>query len=87
MDFLHSLLQGMSLIPAVVSSIEGLFGREAGQQKKESAMAFLLAAMQFPKATARREIVDGEKFRAGLSKAIDGVVECFNASCWGRGGR
>jgi len=83
MDFLQNLLQGMALIPAVVNSIEGVFGRETGPRKKESAMAFLLAAMQFPEATARRQIVDGEKFRAGLSKAIDGVVECFHASCWG----
>jgi hypothetical protein len=34
MDFLQKLLQGISFIPAVVNSIEGLFGNQPGQQKK-----------------------------------------------------
>jgi hypothetical protein len=28
--------------------------------------------------------VDEEKFKAGLSKVIDGTVECLNASSWSR---
>jgi hypothetical protein len=84
MDFLQKLLQGMGLIPAVVSSIEGLFGRHEGEQKKESAMAFVLAAMQIRELDGAREIVDEAGFKEGLSKMIDGAVECLNASCWGR---
>jgi hypothetical protein len=100
-DFLQKVLQGLSLVPAVVNSIEGLFGRRSGQQKKESAMAFVLAAMQLPaqngntgrsgdsvtEATAGREIADEARFKEGLSKVIDGAVECLNASCWARTGR
>ena len=96
MDFLQRMLRGMSLIPAVVHSIESLFGEHCGAQKKESAMAFVMASMQLPaysgktdrsgsglsETFARREIVDEARFKEGLSRMIDGAVECLNASCW-----
>lgn len=84
MDFLQKLLQGISFIPAVVNSIEGLFGDQSGQQKKDSAISFVTAALQLTEAVANREIVDEIKFREGLSKVIDGTVECLNASSWAR---
>ena len=87
MDFLQKVLQGLSLVPAVVNSIEGLFGRQSGQQKKESAMAFVSAAMQLTDAKANREMLDEPRFKEGLAKVIDGVVECLNASCWAGTGR
>jgi len=33
-----------------------------------------------------REIVNPEKFRSGISKIIDGTVDCLNASTWAKGG-
>ncbi|MGA2100884.1 MAG: hypothetical protein ABSG34_07245 [Candidatus Sulfotelmatobacter sp.] len=36
-------------------------------------------------AVANREIVDPEKFKDGMSKIIDGTVECLNASTWAKG--
>ena len=33
-------------------------------------------------AVANREIIDEAKFQSGLSKVIDGRVECLNASSW-----
>ena len=36
-------------------------------------------------AVAAREIVNPEKFREGISKIIDGTVECLNASTWAKG--
>jgi hypothetical protein len=82
MDFLQKLLQGISFVPAIVNSIEGLFGSQSGQQKKDSAVSFVTAALQLTEAVANREIVDEAKFKAGLSKVIDGTVECLNASSW-----
>jgi len=35
-------------------------------------------------AVAAREIVDPEKFKDGVSKIIDGTVECLNASTWAK---
>jgi len=35
-------------------------------------------------AVASRDIVDEPKFRDGLSKIIDGVVQCLNASTWAK---
>ena len=61
---------------------EGLFGSQSGQQKKDSAISFVAAALQLTEAVANREIVDEAKFKEGLSKMIDGTVECLNASSW-----
>jgi hypothetical protein len=82
MNFLQKLLQGIAFVPAVVNGIEGLFGTRSGQEKKESALSFVSAAMQLTEAVANREIVDEDKFKAGLSGIIDGCVQCLNASSW-----
>ena len=82
MNFLQKLLQGIAFVPAVVNSIEGLFGTHSGEEKKNSALAFVSSALQLTEAVASREIVDEEKFKLGLSKVIDGTVECLNASSW-----
>jgi hypothetical protein len=84
MNFLQKLLQGIAFVPAVVNSIEGLFGNHSGEQKKESAITFVGAALQLTEAVANREIVDEIKFKEGLGKVIDGTVECLNASSWSR---
>ena len=84
MNFLQKLLQGIAFVPAVVNGIEGLFGSRTGQEKKESALSFVSAALQLTEAVASREIVDEEKFKVGLSKVIDGTVECLNASSWAK---
>jgi hypothetical protein len=82
MDFLQKLLQGISFVPAVVSSIENLFGNQSGQQKKDSAISFVTSALQLTEAVASREIVDEVKFRDGLSDIVNGTVKCLNASVW-----
>jgi hypothetical protein len=84
MGFLQKLLQGISFIPAVVNSIEGLFGNQTGEQKKDSAISFVAAALQMTEAIANREIVDEVKFKDGLGKIVDGTVECLNASIWAK---
>ena len=84
MDFLQKLLQGISFIPAVVNSIEGLFGGQSGEQKKDSAISFVTSALQMTEAIANREITDEVKFKDGLGKIVDGTVECLNASIWAK---
>ncbi len=82
MNFLQKLLQGIAFVPTIVNSIEGLFGSHSGEQKKESAISFVAAALQMTESVANREIVDEQKFKDGLSKIIDGTVQCLNASSW-----
>ncbi len=84
MNFLQKLLQGIAFVPAVVNGIEGLFGTRSGQEKKESALSFVSAALQLTEAVAKREIVNEDKFRSGLSQIIDGCVQCLNASSWSK---
>jgi len=35
-------------------------------------------------AIATKDIVDNGKFQEGLSKVIDGTVQCLNASVWAK---
>ncbi len=84
MNFLAKLLRGISFIPAIVTGIESLFGSKNGNDKKEAALSFIGAALSMTEALANREIVDEGKFREGLSKIIDGVVACLNASAWAK---
>lgn len=82
MEFLSKLLQGLSFLPAIISGIEGLFGSRSGAQKKDAALSFVQAALSMSDAVTNRQIVDEEKFKQGLSKLIDGMVDCLNASVW-----
>ena len=82
MDFLSQLLRGIAFVPALVNGIEGLFGGKPGADKKDAAMSFLQNALAMTDAVAAREIINPDKFKDGISKIIDGTVECLNASTW-----
>jgi len=84
MNFLSQLLRGIAFVPALVSGIEELFGNKPGAEKKDAAMMFLQNALAAADAVAAREIVDPVGFRAGVSKVIDGTVQCLNASTWSK---
>ena len=86
MNFLSQLLRGIAFVPALVNGIEGLFGSKSGAEKKDAAMSFLENALATVDAVAAREIVDPVKFREGISKIVDGTVECLNASAWAKSG-
>ena len=84
MNFLSKLLQGISFLPSIVSAVEGLFGSKSGSQKKDAALSFISAALNLGDAISEKQIVDQAKFTDGLSKVIDGVVQCLNASVWAK---
>ena len=84
MNFLAKLLQGISLTPTVVAGVESLLGSKNGTDKKSAALNFVQSAISATDAVANKEIVDPAKFSDGLSKLIDGVVGCLNASVWAK---
>ena len=84
MNFLSQLLRRIAFIPALVNGIEGLFACKSGAEKKSAAISFLESALATVDAVAAREIVDPVGFRDGISKIIDGTVECLNASTWAK---
>jgi hypothetical protein len=84
MDFLSKLLQGISFVPALVTGIEKLLGGRSGEAKKDAALSFVQAALSMSDAITNRQIVDEAKFKDGLSKVIDGTVECLNAPMWAK---
>ncbi len=57
-------------------------GDKPGSEKKDAAMSFLQNALAMTDAVATREIINPENFKNGISKIIDGTVECLNASTW-----
>jgi hypothetical protein len=84
MDFLSTVLQTIAFVPTLVNRIEGLFSHRSGAEKKDAALSFLETALSMSGAVANRQIVDPEKFKDGMGKVIDGVVECLNASVWAK---
>jgi hypothetical protein len=82
MNFLSKLLQGITFVPAIVQGVEGVFGNKSGANKKAAALSFVQTAVCATDAIASKNIVDPNKFQDGLSKVIDGVVQCMNASVW-----
>jgi hypothetical protein len=84
MNFLAKLLQGISLAPAVVNGVEGLFGAKTGTDKKNAALSFVQSSISVTDALADKQIVNQAQFSDGLGKVIDGVVACLNASVWAR---
>ncbi|HTZ96991.1 MAG TPA: hypothetical protein VMB18_11375 [Terriglobales bacterium] len=84
MNFLGKLLQAIAFIPGIVTSIEGLFTHRSGADKKDAVLSFLQSALSAGDAMMSQEIVDQDKFKAGLSSIVDGVVQCLNASVWAK---
>src|SRR5258706_1438231 len=82
MDFLSQLLRGIAFVPALVNGIEGLFASKPGTDKQDATMSLLQNALAMTDAVAAREIINPEQFKNGISKIIDGTVECLNASTW-----
>jgi len=85
MNFLNILVRAIGFVPSLVTSIETLCAGKSGAEKKDAAMTFLDSALQTVDALAQRDVVDPDKFRDGISKIIDGTVECLNASAWAKG--
>jgi len=86
MNFVNQLLRGISFIPALVTGIEQLFASKSGSEKKGAAISFLESALSTVDAVAAKDIADPTRFKEGISKIIDGTVECLNASTWAKNG-
>jgi hypothetical protein len=84
MNFLGKLLSAIAFVPAVVHGVEALFGSKSGSEKKEAALSFTTSAISMTDAVMNKQIIDPDKFRDGLGKIIDGVVQCLNASAWAK---
>ena len=84
MNFLGKLLSGIAFVPAIVHGVESLFGAKSGGEKKEAALSFVTSALSLSESVLNKNVVDEQKFREGLSKVIDGVVQCLNASVWAK---
>ena len=85
MDFPKIFLRALTFLPAVLHTAEAIFGPENGEQKKKAAVEIVAAAINIGEAVTDRQIADADRFTAGLSAIIDGVVECLNASVWAKG--
>jgi hypothetical protein len=85
MDFLKIFLRALAFLPAALHGTEALIGQGGGEHKKKAALEIVGAAINITDAVESKQIVDADRFTAGLSSIIDGVVECLNASVWAKG--
>jgi hypothetical protein len=85
MNFLKLFFRTIALLPGIIQGTEVLFGKGSGEQKKKAALEVVGGAINVTDAVTKKEIVDADKFTAGLSSIIDGVVTCLNASNWAEG--
>lgn len=84
MEFMKIFLRSLAFLPAALHGAEALFGEGGGEQKKKAALEVVGAAINITDAVEAKQIVDADRFTAGLSSIIDGVVECLNASVWAK---
>ena len=84
MNFLSKLRQAIAFVPAIAHGAEGLFGNKSGADKKSTVLSFVSTAISATDAVAGKDIVDANKFQDGLSKVINAVVQCLNASAWSK---
>ena len=84
MGVFGKILQCIQFVPAAVHSVEVLCGHKSGQDKKEAALVLVGEAVGVSGALTDQRIADELKFKSGLEKIIDGVVECLNASVWAK---
>lgn len=84
MNFVNVLLRVLGFVPTLVTSIENMCKNKGGAEKKDAALTFLSDALNMIDAVANKDVVDAEKFRDGISKIVDGTVECLNASSWAK---
>jgi len=82
MNFLKLFLKGITLLPGIIQSVEGLFGAKTGNQKKSAVLAIVQEALNVTDAVEGKQIVDAESFTAAMGQIVDGVVACLNASIW-----
>jgi hypothetical protein len=83
-QYVNTALAGKANDNAVVhlAGAEAISGNKPGVEKKDAAMSFLESALSTIDAVAAREIINPDGFKNGISKIIDGTVECLNASTW-----
>ena len=84
MEFLKVFLRGLRFLPTVLHGTEAMFGGGNGEEKRKAAVEIVGAAINIADAVSNKHIADAERFTAGLSAIIDGVVECLNASVWAK---
>jgi hypothetical protein len=84
MGVFGKILQCIQFVPAAVHSVEVLFGHKSGQDKKEAALTLVGEAVGIGGSFGEEPISDELKFKEGMGKIIDGVVQCLNASAWAK---
>ena len=84
MGIFGKILQCIQFVPAAVHSVEVLFGHKSGQDKKDAALTLVGEAVGIGGSFGEEPIADELKFKEGLGKIIDGVVQCLNASSWAK---
>ncbi len=84
MEIFGKILSCVQFVPSAVHAVEVLFGHKPGAEKKKAALELVGEAAGIGEIVGNSPIADQVRFKEGLSKIIDGVVQCLNASVWSK---
>jgi hypothetical protein len=77
-------IAALNMIPDLVFTIEKLFVGKPGQgeTKKGLVLEMVLYQISIAEGVSKRDLLNNEKFMDALDRAIDNVVEMYNAIAW-----
>ena len=79
------ILRIINLIPTAVLAVESIIkGSGRGSEKALNVQARIMTALETSEFITDRDIVDDKKFRRGLKKISDGIVDVLNSSLWAK---
>lgn len=80
MNFLSKFLKALAYLPSLIMGVEHVIGPGKGQEKKAQVDELVDAIMGTINAVSNGEVVDIKSFDEGKEKAIEGIVQCLNAT-------
>jgi hypothetical protein len=84
MNYTQLLATAFGLLPGFIQSVETIQGSGTGDQKRAAVLQMVTSTLTAIDATSSTDIVDPVAFNEGIGKAVDGLVEAFNASIWAK---
>lgn len=77
-------IQALNYIPDIITTVEKLFAGKPheGETKKMLVLEMVLNTVSISEGITRRDLLNNEPFMNALDKAVDNMVEMYNAIYW-----
>lgn len=85
MNKLIEILRIVNMIPGLIVTAETIIkGPSLGKLKSDKVEYQIMSALEASELISDRDIVDNKRFRKGIKKIIDGIVDVINSSVWAK---